>query len=103
MHRWYRDLIHLRRKTLSLNLGDPMRMDVFSSEEGRWIYTDRGDIRTVINFADALTPFPMPPHSELLLSSDAAPDRVDGGILVPHMSMAIYHIPPRATLAEPPQ
>jgi maltooligosyltrehalose trehalohydrolase len=103
MHRWYRDLIHLRRKTLALNLGDPMRMDVVSSEEGRWIYTDRGDIRTVINFSDASVRFDMPAHSELLLSSDIAPGRVDGGVLTPAMSMAIYHIPPRASLAEPPQ
>ncbi len=103
MHRWYRDLIHLRRKTLALNLGDPTRMDVVSNEAGRWIYTDRGDIRTVINFADASTRFPMPQHSELLLSSAAAPERVEESVMVPSMSMAIYHIPPRATLAEPPQ
>ncbi len=102
MHRWYRDLIHLRRKTLSMNLGDPTRMEVVSSDEGRWIYTDRGDIRTVINFADATVRFPMPPHSELLLSSHTVPDRMDDGVFASPMSMAIYHIPPRATLAEPP-
>ncbi len=103
MLHWYRSLIHLRRKTLALNLGDPSRMEVQSNEEGRWIYTDRGDIRTVINFADAMTRFPMPAGCELMLSSDAAPDRVDGGILVPEMSMAIYRMPPRPQYSEPPQ
>ncbi len=103
MYKWYRDLIHLRRKTLALNLGDMSRMEVRSSEEGRWILTDRGDIRTVINLAEQFTHFDLPPGCELLLSSEAAPDRVDGGILVPGLSMAIYRMPPRPQYSEPPQ
>ena len=103
MLHWYRDLIHLRRKTLALNLGDMSRMEVRSSEEGRWIATDRGDIRTVINFADSFTRFDLPVGCDLLLSSEAAPDRVDGGVLVPELSMAVYRMPPRPQYAEPPQ
>ena len=103
MYRWYRDLIHLRRKTLALNLGDMSRMAVHCNEAGRWIATDRGDVRTVINFAEEFTRFDLPTGSDLLLSSDASPDRVDGGVLVPPLSMAVYRMPPRPQYSEPPQ
>lgn len=103
MYRWYRDLIHLRRKTLSLNLGDMTRMHVESSEEGRWIRTDRGDIRTCINFAETAIDFGMPPGSELLLSSAAAPDRSENCVRVPALSMAVYRMPKKPLDPEPPQ
>ena len=100
---WYRKLIHLRRKTLSLNLGDTERMEVCYNGEGKWIRTDRGDIRTVINFADTSTPFEMPSTADLLLSSGAAPERADGSVKVPPVSMAIYRMPPRPMASEAPQ
>ncbi|WP_419804793.1 malto-oligosyltrehalose trehalohydrolase [Terriglobus sp.] len=103
MYRWYRDLIHLRKKTLSLNLGDMSRMEVECSEEGRWIRTDRGDVRTCMNFADTPTDFAMPAGADLLLSSAEAPSREEGGVRVPAMSMAIYRTPARAMSVEPPQ
>ncbi len=103
MFQWYRDLMHLRRKTLSLNLGDFLRMEVFCSEQGRWIYHDRGNIRTMINLGEHATPFPMEMGGELLLSSDAAPDREGEHVLVPPMSVAIYHRPPQPLDQEPPE
>ena len=93
MHAWYRSLIHLRRKTLALNLGDRTRHRVTCSEEGRWITSERGDIRTLINFNEAPTRFAMPRGSLLLLASAAAPERQDGEVTVPAMSAAIYEIP----------
>ncbi len=103
MYRWYRDLIHLRRRTLSLNLGDMRRMEVEHDERCRWIRTDRGDIRTCINLADCPTEFAMLAGSELLLSSAEAPGREKNGVIVPPMSMAIYRIPMRPMSMEPPQ
>lgn len=102
MFQWYRDLIHLRRKTLALNLGDFNRMEVHCSEAGRWIYTERGNVRTMINFAEAETTFQVEPGSELLLSSGPAPTREANTVRVPPISVAIYHWPPRPMEQEPP-
>jgi maltooligosyltrehalose trehalohydrolase len=103
MFQWYRDLIHLRRKTLALNLGDFNRMEVHHSEEGRWIYTDRGNIRTMINFADTDAEFAVESGSELLLSSGPAPERHADCVRVPPLSVAVYHWPPRPLDQEPPE
>ncbi|AFL87184.1 malto-oligosyltrehalose trehalohydrolase [Terriglobus roseus DSM 18391] len=102
MFRWYRDLIHLRRRTLALNLGDFSRMVVHHSEEDRWIYTDRGNIRTMINLSENETPFAVEPGSELLLSSDVAPSREGDCVMVPPLSVAIYHWPPQPLDQDPP-
>ena len=102
MFRWYRELIHLRRRTLALNLGDFSRMDVHHSEEGRWIYTDRGNIRTMINFSETATAFAVEPGSELLLSSENAPTREGDCVMVPACSVAIYHWPPQPLDQDPP-
>ncbi len=103
MFQWYRELIYLRRRTLALNLGDFSRMEVRCSEEGRWIYHDRGNIRTMINFAETETDFAVEPGSELLLSSGTAPLREADCVRVPPVSVAIYHWPPRPLDQEPPE
>lgn len=95
MYRWYRDLIHLRRRTLALNLGDFSRMAVYFNEEKRWIYTDRGNIRTMINFSETEVSFEVEPGSELMLCSDLAPARVADCVKLPPLSMAVYHWPPQ--------
>ena len=102
MHQLYRNLIHLRRKTLALNMGDFSRMKVHFSEEGRWIYTDRGNVRTMINFAENETEFAVEPGSELLLSSGTSPERTKDCVMLPAMSAAIYHWPPQPLDQEPP-
>ncbi|MGI4756847.1 MAG: malto-oligosyltrehalose trehalohydrolase [Janthinobacterium lividum] len=102
MYRWYRDLIHLRRKTLALNLGDFNRMHVEFSEQGKWIYTDRGNVRVMINFAEVETTFAVEHGSDLLLSSGPAPERIDGSVKLPPLSVAIYHWPPQPMDQEPP-
>jgi len=103
MFRWYRDLIHLRRKTLALNLGDFARNEVKFNEEGRWIYTNRGNIRTLMNFGERDAFLPLEPGSDLLLSSGPAPERQGGHVIVPCMTVAIYHCPPLPLDQEPPE
>ncbi len=103
MFQLYRDLIHLRRKTLALNLGDFSRHKVQFSEEGRWIYTDRGNIRTMINFAETTTEFAIEAGSELLLSTGLSPVREKDCVRVPPLSVAIYHWPPRPLEQVPPE
>jgi len=103
MYRWYRDLIHLRRRMLALNLGDFARMTVRCNEEERWIYTDRGNVRTMINFAETATRFAVEPGSELLLCSDIAPERKEDWVELPPLSMAVYHWPPQPLDQDPPE
>jgi len=103
MYRWYRDLIHLRRRTLALNLGDFSRMTVHFNEEGRWIYTDRGNVRTMINFSETETSFEVEPGSELMLCSDVAPTREADCVKLPPLSMAVYHWPPQPLDQEAPE
>ncbi len=103
MYQLYRDLIHLRRKTLALNLGDFSRQKVQFSEEGQWIYTDRGNVRTMINFAEHETEFAIEAGSELLLSTGHAPVRERDCVRVPALSVAIYHWPPQPLEPEPPR
>ena len=103
MFDWYRKLIHLRRRTLALNLGDFGRNEVHFSEEGRWIYTDRGNIRTMINFAETRTEFTVEPGSDLLLSSGSAPDRREDCVCLEPWSMAVYHWPPQPLDQESPE
>jgi len=103
MYRWYRDLIHLRKKTLALNLGDFSRMSVHMSEEERWIYTDRGNVRTMMNFAEHANRFRIEPGSELLLCSSAEPERTSEHVVLPALSMAVYHWPPQPLDQDPPE
>lgn len=103
MYRWYRDLIHLRRRMLALNLGDFGRMVVHCNEEQRWIYTDRGNVRTMVNFAETATSFAVEPGSELLLCSDVVPDRKQDCVQLPPLSMAVYHWPPQPLDQDPPE
>lgn len=103
MYQLYRDLIHLRRKTLALNLGDFSRIRVAFSEAERWIYTDRGNVRTMMNFAETETKFAVERGSELLLSTGPAPQREDECVRVPPLSVAVYHWPPQPLDQEPPE
>ncbi|MEK6398441.1 MAG: malto-oligosyltrehalose trehalohydrolase, partial [Terriglobus sp.] len=103
MYRWYRDLIHLRRKTLALNLGDFSRMQVHFNEEERWVYTDRGNVRTMINFSEKEASFEVEPGSELLLASDLAPERYQDCVKLPPLSMAVYHWPPQPMDQDAPE
>jgi len=103
MFQWYRDLMHLRRKSLSLNLGDFARMEVKYSDQGRWIYYDRGNVRTIVNLGEHASAFPLELGGELLLSSETAPEREGEHVTVAPMSVAIYHLPPRPLDQEPPE
>ena len=102
MFQLYRSLIHLRRKTLSLNLGDFSRMKVRFNEEGHWIYTDRGNVRTMINLSEMDTEFEVQAGAELLLSTGPAPVREKDCVKVPALSVAIYHWPPQPLEQEAP-
>ena len=96
MHGWYRSLIHLRRKALSLNLGDRERQQVEWNEKERWITAERGDILTLMNFNEGTHTFTVPAGALLLLSSDSAPERSGDQIAVPGYSVAVYQLPASA-------
>ena len=57
---WYRTLIQLRRKSVSLNDGNMGHIKVRYSEEQRWLTMDRGGVRTLANLGQQDSVFDIP-------------------------------------------
>lgn len=49
MLEWYKSLIELRRKSPSLNDGDPLHVKVTCDEEKRWLKMERGNVTVIVN------------------------------------------------------
>ena len=67
---WYRDLIHLRRSSPSLNEGAPGNAIVYFNEEERWFCMRRGTILVAFNIAAGERRLDIDSHSILLLASE---------------------------------
>lgn len=89
MRAWYRDLIRLRRNTPSLNRGEPGNARVTFDETARWLTLRRGDLQTHCNLGGNDHPFPVPPHSRLLLASRDGITVADSSVTLPPDSVAI--------------
>jgi maltooligosyltrehalose trehalohydrolase len=66
---WTTKLIHLRRRSVSLNDGDLGHVNVSFNEEQRWLAMDRGLVKVLCNLGDAPATFDNPGNFPLLLSS----------------------------------
>jgi maltooligosyltrehalose trehalohydrolase len=74
MKDWYRDLIRLRRSTLSLNNGELGNIRVTFDENERWLALRRGEVLMLCNLGGNDHEFPIPDGSTVLLRSrDGAP------------------------------
>ena len=93
MREWYRDLIHLRRSTPSLNNGEPGNARVIFDEAEKWLTLERGEILTHCNLGGSGREFPVPEGSTLLLSSRAGTAIRDLAVTVPPDSVAILRGP----------
>lgn len=89
MRAWYRDLIHLRRSTPSLNKGEPGNARVAFDEAERWLTMERGEIVTHCNLGAGGHGFPAPEGSILLLCSRGTIAIRDGALRLPSRSVAI--------------
>lgn len=89
MQAWYRDLIGLRRSTLSLNDGEPGNVRVTFDETQKCLSIERGNILTRCNLGESERAFPAPEGSTLLLSSSAGIEICGSSITLPPDSLAI--------------
>jgi maltooligosyltrehalose trehalohydrolase len=93
MQTWYRDLIHLRQTTPSLNNGEPGNTHVIFDEANRWLTLQRGEIRVHCNLGQGGRDFPVEQGSTLLLASLAGVEVQNCAILLPPDSIAILQNP----------
>jgi maltooligosyltrehalose trehalohydrolase len=85
---WTKDLIHLRRTTLSLNDGDVGHMNVEFDRERRWLAMQRGSVRVLINLGGETTEFAVNAGEQLRLCSRPL-HMQDNALQLPAMSLAI--------------
>ena len=82
---WYRDLIHLRRRTPDLNDGEPGHTRVSFDEKAKWLRIDRGSIALICNLGESSYPVSLPEGSVTVLASRGA-----GTAELPPDSVAIF-------------
>ena len=93
MLQWYRDLIHLRRSTPSLNNGEPGNTSASFSEEQQWLCMRRGSIVVACNFSEESQTIPLHAETNLLLSSRPGVSLQEKEVHVPPESVAILSLP----------
>ena len=86
---WMTRLIHLRRRSPSLNDGDTGHIKVHFSEEDRWLSIRRNLVHVFCNLGDAPHAF-ADPGCEMVLASQAGVARENGTVTVPPDSVAIF-------------
>ena len=86
---WYRQLIHLRRHTPSLNDGDLNHLKVKFDEDKQWLTMDRGQVRILCNLGKEAVEFENRGGFSSLLSSQDGIQVADGKVLLPPDSIVI--------------
>jgi len=89
MLEWYRQLIHLRRHSSSLNNGEPGHTRVTYSEQERWLSMERGDITVSCNLGESQRVFLMPEGGRVVMGSRGVPALTDGIVLLPADTVVI--------------
>jgi len=90
---WYRSLIHLRRTTPSLNLGDAGQNHVTYSDEELWLTTQRGSVRVLYNFAAVSRRFDIPAEATIRLTSHEGIVLSGVTIELPAYGVAVLQLP----------
>jgi maltooligosyltrehalose trehalohydrolase len=89
MMTWYRDLIHLRRSTPSLNDGQPWNTVVRFSQQEKWFTIDRGSVRIHCNLGSEERHLPIPVGKQLAMRSRSDVLANDGQLILAKDSAAI--------------
>lgn len=90
MHRWYRELIRLRRTTPSLNDGEPGRTRVEWDEEQKWFTMTRGEVTLICNLGGQARDFEAPTGGLVRLSSREGIAVSGGALRLPPDTAAIF-------------
>jgi maltooligosyltrehalose trehalohydrolase len=89
MFEWYRALIRLRRRSISLNDGDLGHTKVRFSEEKRWLAMDRGGVQVLVNLGREDAVFEVPAGFRVALVSLEEVVSHTGKIVLPANSLAV--------------
>jgi maltooligosyltrehalose trehalohydrolase len=89
MLQWYRSLIHLRRRSISLNDGDMGHTKIRYSEEKRWLAMDRGGVQVLVNLGHEDANFDLPEGFRVALVSREGLNSNAGAIVLPPNTLMI--------------
>ena len=89
MHAWFRKLISLRRRSLSLNDGDKGHVRVCSDEKSRWLMMDRGLMRILCNLGGEHAEFGVPDGYRLAACSVDGIEVAGGKVTMPPDGFAV--------------
>jgi maltooligosyltrehalose trehalohydrolase len=89
MLQWYRGLIALRRRSASLNNGEPGQTKVTFDEEKRWLVMERGGVTVVCNLGGERMEFENPKHLPLVMASRADVRAAKSSVMLPPDTLAI--------------
>jgi maltooligosyltrehalose trehalohydrolase len=89
MLEWFTQLIHLRRRSPSLNDGDMGHVKVTFDEAKRWLTMERGLIKVMCNLGGDAAEFENAGQLKLLLASRADVHVVESQIVLPPDTLAI--------------
>jgi maltooligosyltrehalose trehalohydrolase len=89
MLEWFRQLIHLRHHSISLNDGDLSHIKVQFDEKKRWLTMDRGQVRVMFNLGAEAVELENPALLPLLLASREGVHARAAKVLLPPDSLAI--------------
>jgi maltooligosyltrehalose trehalohydrolase len=89
MLRWYRELIHLRRRSASLNDGDLGHMRVRFDEAKRWLEMERGDVRVVLNLGDEDASFGVAEGFRVALASREGVSVMEAKVVLPAKTLVV--------------
>jgi maltooligosyltrehalose trehalohydrolase len=89
MLEWFRQLIHLRRHSFSLNDGDLNHVKVSFDEKKQWLTMDRGLVRVLCNLGKETVELENPELHPLVLSSRSEVKADGNKVLLPPDSLAI--------------
>jgi len=89
MFEWYRGLIALRRRSASLNNGEPGQTKVTFDEEKRWLVLERGGVTVVCNLGGERMEFENPKHLPLVMASRVDVRAAKSAVMLPPNTLAI--------------
>lgn len=89
MLEWFRQLIHMRRHSPSLNDGDLSHLKVKFDEEKQWLMMARGQVLVLCNLGPETVALENPLKLPLALASGGEVELTDDKVLLPSNSIAI--------------
>ena len=89
MLQWYRSLIWLRRRSASLNEGEPGQTKAWFDEDKGWLVMERGLMTIMCNLGDEAVRLENPRDFTVVMMSREGVERAEGHVVLPPNSLAI--------------